>query len=212
MSESEEPSPRTARMRRRQLLRIRRDDHIGDPVGMVFLDATDGPQDAIPPRLAEYLGSKVTILKAQLGREEIELEVECRAWREEANRLAAAARELLGKGARRNAIALYREALAMDPLNADALRGLGLALVSNAEWAEALRVLKLAREVVGDSPEILAALGRCYTHQGRATAARAVFERLLRIDPQNFIARRELRKLDARKPGSTDPAGGPAAL
>ncbi len=64
MSGSEEPPGRAARMRRRELLRIRREDHIGDPVGVVLLDPADGPADVVPPRLAEYLGSKATIVRA----------------------------------------------------------------------------------------------------------------------------------------------------
>jgi tetratricopeptide (TPR) repeat protein len=210
MSESKAPTGAAVRMRYRQVLKIRRDDHIGDSIGVLFLDASDGAQDAALARLGEYLGRKVTILKAELGSDEIELEIECRVWREEAGRLAVAARDLHGKGARRNAVALYREALAMDPFNEAALCGLGLALASNSEWKDAAKVLKLAREVGGDGVDVLAALGRCYVRLDRIPAARAVFEKVLQIDSRNFTARRELRRLDSGRRGRGDGSTGPA--
>lgn len=134
-----------AQVDRRKVLTVRRDDHIGDPIGAVFLDPGAEDRDAIVARVREYLGRRVPILKVELGREELLVEAETSGSSEQASRLAAVAADLAAKGAPRNALALFKEAAAIDPLGADARLGLGLLHLQHQRWAEALACLTRAR-------------------------------------------------------------------
>src|ERR1700689_3800464 len=59
---------------------IRREDHIGDTLGFVFLEAGGGDHDMIIERLREYLGPRIRILKAEIGLERIEIEAGVRGF------------------------------------------------------------------------------------------------------------------------------------
>ncbi|HYL57710.1 MAG TPA: tetratricopeptide repeat protein [Candidatus Acidoferrales bacterium] len=185
--------PRTSR--RRRAIVIRREEHIGDPVGMAFLESAETNADAVMERLAEYLGKKIRIKKAEVSHDEITVEVELRGWPEEGARMAAAARELHDKGARRGAQAMYRDALELDPTNLQALAGLGLSLAEQDKFADALTTLKRAREFGADGIEITLAMARCAARLDRAAAATGYYEQVLKVEPRNFVARRGLRAL-----------------
>ena len=129
MSASDKPAPpRTARSRARRSLVIRRVDHVGDPVGLAFLESPETNGDAVLERIREYLGAKLKLVKAEVSHDEITVEIEFRGWTEEGTRMASVARDLYEKGARRSALSMYRDALDLDPLNAEAMLRLGLAL------------------------------------------------------------------------------------
>ncbi len=196
MSESEDGRRPPSNRRRRSLI-IRRDDHIGDSVGSAFLRAPESQGDEILERIGEYLGAQIKILKAVFSAEQIEVDVEARGWPQEGARLAAAARDLHGKGARRNAIALYREAIEIDPLNAQALAGLGQALAEQNHHEAALDALTRAREFGGDSAELLAAMAWAASRIDRQSAALEYAQAALKLDPGSFPARRLLRQLGA---------------
>ena len=181
---------------------IRRDDHVGDPVGLAFLESPETNGDAVLERLREYLGDKLKLVKVEVSPAEITVEVESRGWTEESARMAAAARDLYQKGARRGALSMYRDALELDPLNADAVLRLGLALAEQNKFAEAFAALKRAREFGTDGGvELLIAMGRCAAGLARGPSAVAYYEAALKIEPGNFIARRALRAL-GRKPAT----------
>jgi tetratricopeptide (TPR) repeat protein len=182
-------------MRARRSLVIRRNDHVGDPVGMAFLESPETNGDAVLARLREYLGDKLKLVKAEVSHGEITVEVESRGWTEEGARMAAAARDLYQKGARRAALSMYRDALELDPLNAEAILGLGFALAKQEKYAEALAALKRAREFGADGIELLLAMGRCTVGLERGANAIAYYEEALKIEPRNFVARRALRAL-----------------
>ena len=182
-------------MRARRSLVIRRNDHVGDPVGMAFLESPETNGDAVLERLREYLGDKLKLVKAEVSHGEITVEVESRGWTEEGARMAAAARDLYQKGARRAALSMYRDALELDPLNAEAILGLGFALAKQEKYAEALAALKRAREFGADGIELLLAMGRCTVGLERGANAIAYYEEALKIEPRNFVARRALRAL-----------------
>ncbi len=182
-------------MRARRSLVIRRNDHVGDPVGMAFLESPETDGDAVIQRLREYLGDKLKLVKAEVSHGEITVEVESRGWTEEGARMAAAARDLYQKGARRAALSMYRDALELDPLNAEAILRLGFALAEQEKFAEALAALKRAREFGADGVELLIAMGRCAVELERGANAVAYYEEALRIEPGNFVARRALRAL-----------------
>jgi tetratricopeptide (TPR) repeat protein len=176
-----------------------RDDHIGDQLGALFFDVTAQQEDSILARLAEYLGKRMRIVKAEISNDCAEVEVEVQVWEEEANRLTAIASELLRKGARRNAQALFREALELDPLNAAAATALGTLLADLEHYNEALLVLKRAREAGPASAALMLALGRVCIKTDRTASAITYLERAYELDPSNFTVRRALAEL-GRKP------------
>ena len=115
--------------------------------------------------------------------------------------MAAAARDLYEKGARRSALSMYRDALDLDPLNAEAVLRVGLALAEQEKFAEAFAALKRAREFGAAGVELLIAMGQCATALDRSAAAVAYYEEVLKIAPRNFVARRALSAL-GQKPAS----------
>ncbi|HYK65994.1 MAG TPA: tetratricopeptide repeat protein [Patescibacteria group bacterium] len=202
MSASDRPAPpRTPRTRRS--LVIRRLDHVGDAVGLAFLESPETNGDAVLARIREYLGDKLKLIKAEVSHDEITVEVESRGWTEEAARLVAAARDLYAKGVKRGALSMYRDALDLDPFNAEATLQLGLTLVEQHKFAEAFAVLKRTRELGVQGVELLNALGRCAAALGRAAAGIAYYEEALKIEPRNFVTRRALSALGHK---STPPA------
>ena len=164
-------------MRARRSLVIRRNDHVGDPVGLAFLESPETNGDAVLERLREYLGDKLKLVKAEVSHGEITVEVESRGWAEEGARMAAAARDLYQKGARRAALSMYRDALELDPLNAEAILRLGFALAEQEKFAEAFAALKRAREFGADGVELLIAMGRCAAGLGARRQCGCVLRR-----------------------------------
>ena len=194
MSASDKPpSPRKARARRS--LVIRRIDHVGDPVGLAFLESPETNGDAVLDRVREYLGDKLKLVKAEVSHTEITVEVESRGWVEEGTRMALLARDLYQKGAKRSALSMYRDALDLDPLNAEAMLRLGLVLAEQEKFADALTALKHAREFGAAGVELLIAMGQCASALNRTATAIAYFEEALKIEPRNFVARRALSAL-----------------
>jgi tetratricopeptide (TPR) repeat protein len=187
------------RVKYRRRLVLYRDDHIGDPVGAIFLDPSYENEDAIVERLRDYLGKRVRVLKAELTSERAEIEVEVHALGEEASRLAAAASDLSRKGGRRNAMALYQQALELDPLNRDVCHGLGLLLADFNHHNQALAMLKLARECGPETVDLLHALGRVCMQADRTASAISYLERGFELDSGHFGVRRALAEL-GRKP------------
>src|SRR5713226_4915131 len=174
MSESERPAPSASTREHRSLV-IRREDHIGDPIGIAFLESAETDSDAVLARLREYLGTKLKLTKAEISHDEITVEVESRGWREEGARMAAAAADLYAKGAKRAALPMYRDAVELDPLNTEACLRLGLALAEQAKFAEAFSALKRARELGAEGSELLIAMARCAAHLDRSATAAAYY-------------------------------------
>jgi tetratricopeptide (TPR) repeat protein len=181
---------------------IRREDHIGDSLGLIFLEDVGGNQDAIIDRLRDYLGPRLRILKAEIGAERIEIEIGGRRFAEEAARMAEAAESLRRKGASRNATAHFKEALALDPLNVMALRGLGALLAAREDYSGAFGMLCRAREAGGDSAMVLHELGRVTAGMGRIATAVVYLERACELAPDDLAIRRTLADL-GRKPRAT---------
>src|SRR5258707_2409040 len=196
MSASDKQAPpRTTRSRARRTLVIRRIDHIGDPVGLALLESPETNGDAVLDRVREYLGDKLKLVKAEVSHDEITVEIEFRGWTEEGTRMALLARDLYDKGAKRSALSMYRDALDLDPLNAEAMLRLGLVLAEQKKFAEALMALKHAREFGATGVELLIAMGQCAAALDRTATSIAYFEEALKIEPRNFVARRALAAL-----------------
>ncbi len=194
MSASDRQAP-PRRTRARNSFVIRRTDHVGDPVGHAFLESPETNGDAVLARLREYLGDQLKLIKAEVSHDEITVEVEARRLVEEGARLAAAARDLYQKGARRSALSMYRDALELDPLNPDAMFGLGDALAEQRKFAEAFVAFKRAREFGKDGIYLLLALGGCALELERTASAIGYYEQALMLEPRHFVARRALSAL-----------------
>src|SRR5262245_27807667 len=194
MSESERTA-RSPRNRHRQTLTIYRDDHIGDAIGLVFLEPPESAGDAILTRLRRYLGPKVRIIKAEVARDAIEVEFHVHRWPEEAARLADAAGALREKGARRNALEMYREALEIDSVSAKAMEGYGMTLAQLGRDTEALDALKYARELGAAGADLLLTMMNSASRLGRWSAAIRYASELLKLEPRNIAARRVLKAM-----------------
>lgn len=182
----------------RRLL-ILRDDHIGDPVGEIFLDPSEHKKERVAELLRSYLGRRVQLCNFVLDSRQIEVEVEVQAMPHEAEQLAAAAQNLGLKGAPRNALELFREALKLDPLSSAAASRLGMLQLELGRYAEALGNLRRARETGPEHAELLFALGRTALMLEREASAIAYLERALELAPSHFGVRRLLTGL-GRKP------------
>lgn len=178
---------------------IVRDDHIGDPIGAIFLEPDDG-EDGILRRIAEYLGAKARILHIGLAHDRVTVEVEASPFAEESGRLASAAADLHRKGAPRNALAMFEEALALDPLNGQALYQMGLLRADLNNPRQALLDLRRAREVLGDGVELLHSLGRVCVTLERLPSAIGYLEAALELEPDNQDIRRDLIALGRKPP------------
>jgi tetratricopeptide (TPR) repeat protein len=199
MSASDKQAP-PRRSRGRRSLVIRRIDHVGDPVGLAFLESPETNGDAVLDRVREYLGDKLKLVKAEVSHHEITVEIEFRGWTEEGTRMASVARDLYQKGAKRSALSMYRDALDLDPLNAEAMLRLGLAFAEQQKFADALTALKHAREFGACGVELLVAMGQCAIGLERSATAIAYYEEALKLEPRNFIARSALRALGHKPP------------
>lgn len=187
------------RVSKTRRLLILRDDHIGDRLGEIFLDQSEASAERIHELLRSYLGRRVRLRKLELSAHKVEVEVEVSAMPEEAERLAAAAQNLRVKGAPRNALELFREALALDPLSSRAASGLGMLQVELRRYEEGFANLKRARETGPDSADLLLALAQVALKLGRETSAIAYLEQALELAPSHFAVRRLLTEL-GRKP------------
>lgn len=185
---------------------ILRDDHIGDPLGAIFLDPSADREDWILGLIGNYLGPRVHILKVELMSDRVAVEFTVRAFSNESERLAAAARDLEQKGAPRNALSLYQQALELDPMNHEACRGVGMLFARLARHDEALAMLKRARETGPESVEVLYALGRVALALERHASAIIYLERAFEAAPGHFGVRRALTELGRKpKPVSRSP-------
>jgi tetratricopeptide (TPR) repeat protein len=183
---------------RKKVLVISRDDHIGEPIGAVFLELEGGDAE-VALRVREYLGRRVQIFRIELRRDRVLVELEPSQFAEEADRLGIAASDLARKGAPRNALAMFDQALELDPLSGTTLHELGVTLLDLKKPTEALRALRRAREVLGDSAELLRSMARACVMTERNHTAIEYLERALELEPANRAVRRELLTLGRRQ-------------
>ena len=186
------------RLTQQRRIHILRDDHIGEPLGAIFLDPSPEKTEWTIDLLRAYLGRRVRIRKVELGEDRVEVEVEFHALSIEADQLVAAARDLHRKGARRAALELFREALELDPLNCIAASGAGLLLIELERYLEAAKMLKRARESGPEDIEVLFGLGQASLKQERTASAIVYLEKACALAPDHFGARRALAELGRR--------------
>lgn len=187
-------------MRRKSLIVIRGQDHVGDPLGALFLLSPEELSEHAGERLAAYLGPRIRIIRAVVASNRIEVEVDALGLSDESARMLEAATRLCSNGLNRPAQSILRDALKLDPLNARAMTMLADVMLASKEPGEALRMLVRAREVVGDRADLLAQMATCCLKLERRSAAIDYLERVLELDPRHFFARRTLRALGRKTP------------
>ncbi|MGB0133037.1 tetratricopeptide repeat protein [Dokdonella sp.] len=77
----------------------------------------------------------------------------------------------------------YREALAADPTNSEALRGLGAIRRTRGDLAESAELISRAHDQAPDQPKLLLMLGSVQLESGNIDASRSAYERALTLDP-----------------------------
>lgn len=77
----------------------------------------------------------------------------------------------------------YREALASDPTNGEALRGLGAIRRIRGDLAESAELIGRAHDQAPDQPKLLLMLGSVQLEAGDINASRNAYERALALDP-----------------------------
>jgi tetratricopeptide (TPR) repeat protein len=178
---------------------IRRDDHIGDRLGAIFLDPNPDHQDWIIDLVRGYLGRRPRLIKIELTYDRLEIQLMVQVLSEEAGRLAAAANELRKNGAPRNALHLLLQALELDQFHISALSGAAAALIDLKRYPEALAMSKRALEAGGESADLLLSMARISLKLERTASAVSYLERAHQISPGHFGVRRALIEL-GRKP------------
>ncbi|HEX8523767.1 MAG TPA: tetratricopeptide repeat protein [Tepidisphaeraceae bacterium] len=99
---------------------------------------------------------------------------------------------------------LYRQALARDPDEPNALHFLGLLLDQTERTAEAIPILERAVAVAGDVPHFLNNLAQALRKAGRIDDAIAAFQRALHVNPSYAIAHHNLAIVLASQGKSED--------
>lgn len=192
-------------MRVRRTILIRSEDHLSDPLGIVFMLDNDALADTLIEKLREYFGEAIEVLQAVAGREQVEVEVEAMSMRDASDRLVAATAGLRRNHLYRSAETMLHDALKLDPLNPRALMALGEVFEGLEKYPEALASMVKARESTAtDSAELLTAIGCCSIKAERNASAIMYLEKALSMDPRQFVARRALTSL-GHKPSSTTP-------
>lgn len=187
-------------MRQRRTLIIRREDHLEDEVGAIFFVPAVGNENSILQRLGDYFGPRVTLIRAEIEAKQITVEVRAQCFSEESARLATEARKLWSSGGRRAALAMIKDALALDALSQQAAAALGLLLLDSGAAGEALAAFKRARELGPESAEMLRHLARACLVLERKASAVAYLREAIEIAPRDFQTLRMLDQLGYRKP------------
>ncbi len=198
-------------MRRKLSLIIRSDDHVGEPLGAVFL-APEELAESLIEKLGEYMGARVKVLKAVLTKDRMEVEVESLELREESDRLVETAARLCKNRLGKSAESALRDALQLDPLNGRAMKMLAEVLMAQDRPADAFGMLVRTREVSGDSADLLAGMAACCIKLGRTASAVKYLKFSLELDPKHFGARRMLIGLGHKPPGRPKNGGSPPKL
>lgn len=187
-------------MRQRRTLTIRREDHLEDALGALFFEPAEGNEAHILERLRDYLAPHVSLLRAEIGSKQMTVEVEAQCFGEESARLAAEAEKLWSSRGRRAALAMIKDAMALDALNQRAAATLGTFLLDSGAPGEALAALRRAREMGPESADLLRHLARACLALERKSSAVAYLRAAIAIAPQDFPVLRMLDQLGYRRP------------
>lgn len=174
---------------------LRREEHKRDGLGAVFLDAVTDPVE-IRRSVERYLGPSFVVRRVEAdGSRALRVRVECGRFLQESQNLSRIARSMAERGRPRAAADMFAEALKLDPLNVEALKGQGTLLAAAGELAEAEERWIRAGEVEGYDGEILRALAGIALQADRRPTAIQYLEGALLANPNDAEAHAMLDEL-----------------
>lgn len=176
-------------MRRQEhVLILRRDDHKRDALGAIFLGAV--VDEAEMRRYVErYLGAAFAVRAVAAEGPALRVRVDCARFQLESQNLSRIAKSLAERGRQRSAVETFAEALKLDPLNVEALKGQATLHALADELVEAEEKWVRAAEIRGYDGEILRALAAIALREDRYPTALQYLEEALLTNPQDAEAR-----------------------
>ena len=93
--------------------------------------------------------------------------------------------DLWFQGSRDKAIALYQEALQLDPQEPEAYIALGEAYREKGKWAQSARMLEQAIRYAPEDADLYRVLGDLYIVQNKASEATQAYAHAIRLSPNN---------------------------
>jgi tetratricopeptide (TPR) repeat protein len=199
-------------MRRQQhVLILRRDDHKRDALGAVFLGAVTDERDILL-HVERYLGSAFLVRAVEIEGTALRVTVECSRFQMESHNLTRIAKSLAERGRQRSAAESFAEALKLDPLNAEALKGQAALHALAGELIDAEDKWIRSGEIRGYDGEILRGLAGVALREDRRPTAMQYLEEALIVHPDDAEARAMLDELNrqAELRFNAPPPRGPA--
>ena len=182
-------------MRRQEhALILRRDDHKRDALGAVFLGAVSDAGE-IRRYVERYLGPAFQVRGIEADGSALRVRVECARFEIEGRNLTRIAQSLAERGRLRGAADTFDEALKLDPLSVEALKGRAALHAAAGELAEAEDKWVRAGEVRGYDGEILRALATIALRERREPTAMQYLEEALLANPEDRESRATLDEL-----------------
>ena len=167
---------------------LRRDDHKRDALGAIFLGAVTDEQE-IRGCVERYLGSPFLVRAVDLDGPALRVTVECSRFQAESQNLTRMARSFAERGRARAAADSFGEALKLDPLNAEALKGHAALHAAAGELEEAEEKWIRAGEIRGYDGEILRGLAGVALRLNRVGSAVQYLDEALVVNPNDDEAR-----------------------
>lgn len=176
-------------MRRQEhVLILRRDDHKRDALGAVFLGVV-ADEAEVRRYVERYLGAAFQVRGVDTEGAALRVRVDCARFQLESQNLSRLAKSLAERGRPRAAADTFTEALKLDPLNAEALKGQAALHALAGELLEAEEKWVRAGEIRGYDGEILRALATIALREDRQPTACQYLEEALLANPNDGEAR-----------------------
>ena len=182
-------------LRRDHLLVLRRDDHKRDAIGAIFLGAITDEEEA-RRAVERYLGAAFLVRSVEVEGTVLRVRVECSRFPVESLNLSRMAKQLVEKGRPRVAGEHFVEALKLDPLNAEALKGQAALHIASGDLAAAEEKWIRVGEIRGYDGETLRALALVAIRGGRPATAIQHLENALIVNPDDSEAHAMLDELN----------------
>ena len=200
-------------MRRQQhVLILRRDDHKRDALGAVFLGAVTDEREILL-YVERYLGQPFLVRSVEMEGAALRVTVECSRFQMESHNLTRIAKSLAERGRQRSAADSFAEALKLDPLNTEALKGQAALHALAGELIDAEEKWIRSGEIRGYDGEILRGLAGVALREDRRPTAMQYLEEALIVHPDDAEARALLDELNRQAelrfsaPPRRDPGG-----
>jgi Flp pilus assembly protein TadD len=160
----------------------------------VFLGAVTDPA-AIRAYVERYLGPAISVRSVEAEGPVLRASVETSAFQVESQNMVRIGKSLAARGRPRAAADTFLEALKLDPLNVDALKGHAAILAAQNELAYAEEAWVRAGEVRGYDGEILRGLATIALREDRRPTATQYLEEALLLNPDDADAHAMLDEL-----------------